>query len=93
MYSSTFDGVTFIEGVPENYETIRHINTEIDGFFTSAQLKSLDDIKRVMAQECKSAGGNIIIDFKYGQKSRNFLSSLFSRDDIMWHASGLIAKL
>ena len=92
MYKSTFQGVDFIEGQPEGCQIIKAINTEIDGFFISAQMKSLDNIKLSMAQECKKHGGNAIIRFEYGQQSRGFFASLLSRDDIRWHAKGLIAK-
>ena len=93
MYRAEFEGITFVEGRPAECHIIRQINTQIDGFLTSAQMKSLDDIKRLMVAECRKEGGNAIVDFKYTQKSRNFLASLFSRDDMLWEASGAIAIL
>ncbi len=86
-------GIHFVEGIPDNLQKIKPIHTRLDGIFTSAQLKTLDDIKKIMVVECEKAGGNAIVDFKYVQKSRHWLSSMISRDDMLWEASGIIATL
>ena len=71
---------------------IRTISTEDDRAWGQSQLKSLDTLKRVMAKEVKKAGGNAVIRFTYGQRN-TFWRSLFSMDDVWWHASGVIAKV
>jgi hypothetical protein len=92
MYFSKFEDVLFIEGDPPGATTIRSISTEHDGAWTQSQLKSLDTLKRVMAAEVKRAGGNAVIRFTYGQRN-TFWRSLFSMDDVWWHASGVIARV
>ena len=87
MYYNQHKGVFFVEGVPFGTKRIAAISTHLDGVFSSAQLKSLDDIKDKMAAEAKLKGGNAIVNFKYGQKS-SFWRSLFSLDDVRWEASG-----
>ena len=92
MYFSKFEDVLFVEGDPLGAVTIRPISTQHDGFFSQSQLKSLDTLKKVMADEAKRAGGNAVIRFTYGQKN-TFWRSLLSIDDVWWHASGVIAKV
>lgn len=92
MYFSKFKDVLFVEGDPPGAVTIRPISTQHDGFFSQSQLKSLDTLKEVMAEEVKKAGGNAVIRFTYGQKN-TFWRSLLSIDDVWWHASGVIAKV
>lgn len=93
MYSDYSDGIYFVEGAPAGSRRIAPISTKIDGMFSNAQLKSLDDIKAAMASEARRKGGNAIIDFKYGQKQRSFWGSLFSLDDVRWEASGAVATI
>ena len=69
MYFSKFEDVLFVEGDPLGAVTIRPISTQHDGFFSQSQLKSLDTLKKVMADEAKRAGGNAVIRFTYGQKN------------------------
>ena len=90
MYSSVYKGVLFVEGMPENCTVIQDISTEINELFGQSQLKSLDHVKDKMVEVVKSAGGNAVVDFKYGQKS-TFWKSLFGLDGVMWYASGKIA--
>lgn len=91
MYESVFEGVRFIEGRPERTRLLEPLSVQIGGVFQSAQLKNLDDVKKIMAGRVLAAGGNAVVDFKYGQKSVGFWSSLFQRDDVNWHGSGMIA--
>lgn len=93
MYSDFSNGVYFVEGAPEGVRRIAPVSTRIDGVFVNAQLKSLDDIKVVMAREARRKGGNAVVDFKYGQKQRSFWESLFSLDDVRWEASGTVAVI
>ena len=91
MYTTTFDGIRFIEGRPPGARTLKPIRIEISGILTSAQLKNLDDVKRLMARQVKEAGGNAVVNFKYGQKSSGFWRSLIDRDDVYWYGGGEIA--
>ena len=93
MYEFYFDDVRFVEGLPPNAEILRPIRIEIGGVFRSAQLRNLDDVKRLMAREVIAAGGNAVVNFKYGQRSVGFLASLFQRDDVNWYGSGAIASI
>lgn len=91
MYSDYYDGVYFVEGSPAGARSIRPISTTLNGcWFSQSQLKSLDDIKSVMAREALQHGGNAVINFKYCQKS-SFWRSLLSIDDVRWESSGTIA--
>ena len=91
MYFSEYDGVYFIEGIPAGATVIRSISTTLDGCFCNTQLKTLDDVKREMAFRVKSAGGNAVVDFKYGQRTGGFWRCLFSLDNICWSGEGKIA--
>lgn len=93
MYQSTTDGVRFIEGVAPNARLIGPIRVDIGGVIRSAQLKNLDDVKRIMAAQAKSRGGNAIVEFRYGQRSVGFWASLFQRDDVSWYGEGQIVSL
>jgi len=92
MYYAEFQGVYFIEGSPPEAAAIAPISTELNGFFSQNQLKSLDDIKTRMCSEVRGKNGNCVIDFKYGQRS-TFWKSLFGMDNVLWHASGTIARI
>ncbi len=91
-YWAEFNGVYFIEGPMPDVAVLRSIDTKHDGLFSPSQLKSLDTLKAVMAEEVLRAGGNAVIDFKYGQRS-TFWRSLLSLDDVYWFASGKVVKI
>ena len=91
MYRTNFEGIAFIEGVPTKYEAIQPASVEIGGVVSQSQLKTLDDVKRKLAQAAKAAGGNAIVDFKYGQKSVGWFRSIMQLDDVNWYGSGMIA--
>ena len=93
MYFSEYDGVYFVEGMPPGTTILKDISTTIDGCFTNAQLKTLDDVKRVMAPLVKQNGGNAVVDFKYGQSTHGFWRSLFSLDNVCWKGEGKIARI
>ena len=93
MYTTNFNGITFIEGRPDCARLLGPVRIEIGGVLTSSQLKNLDDVKRIMVDRARSAGGNAIVDFKYGQKSVGFWRSLIDRDDVRWYGEGQIAIL
>lgn len=71
---------------------LRSIDTRHDGLISPSQLKSLDTLKGVMANEVLRADGNAVIDLKYGQRS-TFLRSLLSLDGVYWFASSKIANI
>ena len=91
MYTTVFEGIKFVEGCPPGTRVLMPIRIEIGGVFTSAQLKNLDDVKRIMVQQTKRTSGNAVVDFKYGQRSVGFWRSLIDRDDVHWYGEGKIA--
>lgn len=93
MVKTKFDGITFVEGLPADYEHVLPISIELGGIIQQAQLKSLADVKRAMAAQARAAGGNAIVDFKYGQKSVSWLRSLWQMDDVNWYGTGIIAVI
>ncbi len=92
MYSSSFDGILFVEGQPDNATILGAAKVELNGIFTQAQLKNLDDVKRKLASQVKNRNGNSLVNFKYGQRS-TFLTTLLGIDDVGWYGSGDIAKI
>jgi len=92
MYTSTFEGVTYIEGMPANVQLIKQIRIELNHMFSQNQLKTLDDVKREMNKLVLQAGGNCVVDFKYGQTS-SFWKSIFGMDDILWYGHGCVARI
>jgi hypothetical protein len=92
MYYAEFQGVYFVEGSPTGAVSIGSVSTELNGFFSQNQLKSLDDVKIRLCALVRERGGNAVIDFKYGQRS-TFLKGLFGMDNVMWYASGMIARV
>ena len=92
MYFAEFKGVFFIEGSPPEAQAIEEISSELNGFFTQNQLRSLDDLKDKMKDYVIQRGGNCVIDFKYGQRS-TFFKSLFGMDNVFWYGTGKIAKI
>ena len=92
MYSAEYDGVLFVEGRPPGVTTLGPVDVRIHGIVSQAQLKSLDAVKAQMAAAVKAKGGNALIEFTYGQKSR-FLASIFGLDDVSWYGSGIAAEI
>jgi hypothetical protein len=93
VYTTVFEGITFVEGCPPSARIIRSVRVEIGGIITSAQLKNLDDVKRLLADMARKNGCEAVVDFKYGQRSVGFLKSLIDRDDVHWYGEGKIALL
>lgn len=93
MYQTTHNGIVFIEGRPEHCDELGEVCVAIDGFITQAQLKTLSDVKDLMAQKVRSAGGNAVVNFSYGQKSVGFWKSLLSLDDVAWYGNGIMATI
>lgn len=82
--------VTFYEGTPDEFDKGLRISTQLDGFFASSQTKSLEDVKRSMAEYCKANAGNVIVEFRYGQRSLGFFASFLSRDNVVWYGEGYV---
>ncbi|NDC75088.1 hypothetical protein EBZ70_07340 [bacterium] len=55
-------GIYFIEGAPQEAKFIEAVSTELNGFFSQNQLKSLDDVKEKMYSYILSKGGNCLIE-------------------------------
>jgi uncharacterized protein YbjQ (UPF0145 family) len=91
MRKTMCDGVAFYEGRPASATCVQKIEAKIGGVLTSAQLSTLDDVKRVLASQAKQVGANAVVDFQYGQKSVGILASIFSRDDVNWYGAGTAA--
>jgi hypothetical protein len=93
VYTSVFDSIRFVEGHPSGATIIGPVSIQIGGLIRSSQLRSLDDVKRLMAERAHAAGGNAVVDFRYGQRSVGFFASLFQRDDVNWYGTGQVARL
>ena len=91
MRKTLCDGIAFYEGRPPSASCMQNIEARIGGILKSAQLSTLDDVKRVLASQAKQLGANAVVDFRYGQKSVGIFASIFSRDDVNWHGSGVAA--
>ena len=91
MRKTLCDGIAFYEGRPPSASCMQKLEARLGGVLKSAQLSTLDDVKRVLAAQAKQLGANAVVDFQYGQKSVGIFASLFSRDDVNWHGSGMAA--
>lgn len=91
MRKTICNGIAFYEGCPASAKCIQKIEAKIGGMLRSAQLSTLDDVKRALAMQASQLGANAVIDFQYGQKSVGILASIFSRDDVNWHGNGTAA--
>lgn len=92
MYWGEYSGVYFVEGDVVGARVFGPIDTKHDGVWSQSQLKSLDTLKAAMADNVRKAGGNAVINFRYGQNN-TFWRSLLSVDDVWWHATGTIAQI
>jgi hypothetical protein len=82
----------FFEGNINNAKIVRHYTYKLDGFFEQAQLSSLETLQVRIANELKNDQANMMINFKYGQKS-SFWRSFISLDDVFWYAEGDLVYL
>ena len=92
MHIAEYKDIYFIEGSPREAIVIESFSSELNGFFSQNQLKSLDNIKEKMRDYVLSKGGNCVIDFKYGQRS-TFWKSILGMDDVLWYGSGKVSKI
>lgn len=92
MRFTTYDEVYFIEDEIPSVNILKHIDVKIYGIFSQAQLKSLNDVKKLLASKVKRAGGNCLMNFRYGQKS-SFLTTLMGLDDVSWYGAGDVVTI
>lgn len=90
MSVTEYNGVVFHENYPSDFIKGQKVSTTLDGFFSSSQISSLVDVKKAMADYCKSNCENTIVGFTYGQRSLGFFASIFSRDNVVWYGEGYI---
>ncbi len=86
-YTTVFEGVVFIEGGHNSAKIIKNIKVDLGCSF-GAQLKNLTDMKREIAARVKNEGGNCLVDFQYGQRSR-----WLAIDDVSFWGTGVAAVL
>lgn len=91
-YISIYKDFIFVEGIISVDKVLDKIEYEKTFTFNS-QSKTLNCVKEQFIEKAKALGGNIIINFKYGQKTAGwFKSILFSLDDdVRWYGSGVVA--
>ncbi len=93
MRKSVFDGVTFYEGTPDGFTPIQPITSQLNSAFGQDHLKSLSDVKQVMASQAKKFGGDVVANFQYGQRNGSVWKQLWSIDNMLWFGSGIIGKI
>ena len=91
MHVTLHNGIRFYEGRPKEYDELAPISIELGGVIQQSQLKTLKDVKTEMAKRVQQAGGNAVIDFKYGQQSVGWFRSILQLDDVNWYGNGVVA--
>jgi hypothetical protein len=87
-YSTLFEGVIFVEGDDISVQKVAQINCDLSRTW-GAQLKNLNDVKKVLADQAKANNCNCVVNFEYGQKSR----WRFMFDDVGFYGSGIASVL
>ena len=86
-YPTIFDQIIFIEcGLPQ-MQFVSPVAVDLS-FKIGAQLKTLNDVKRGLAQQARQLGCNCIAEFQYGQKSR-----WLAIDDVANFGKGMAGRL
>jgi hypothetical protein len=81
---SEYDGVFFTEAPAiEGARIIAPVNIKIGG-----QNKDIRDIKRELAKQVRSKGGNALVGFSYGQRGNPWYQSFGLFDSEHWFGSG-----
>ena len=93
-YKSLYKGIIFVEGYEDYVKNIGKVVYKKDSFYNN-QLKNLDDVKEQLADKAKKAGGNAIINFKYGQKNTSWFKSILLAldDNVNWFGEGDIVLI
>ena len=90
-YSVIYNGIVFIEGDHSTAIKGQYIECNLSETIY-AHLKSLCDVKDVLAQQAKNAGYNAIVNFKYGQRNR-LTHSLFQLDVVAFYGNGYLVNI
>ena len=85
-FVTVFQGVVFIEGEHPRAQKKYSAETRVPGF--GAQLKNLNDLKKIMADTAKANGCNCVVNFSYGQKAK-----IIAIDDVSFVGNGYYAVL
>ena len=91
LKGTTFEDVFFSEEpAPHLALTGAKLAVEI-----SRQNANLREVKSRLAAQVRTAGGNALVGFEYGQKSHSVMQQLFTFrwDSESWHGSGYAARL
>lgn len=93
-YKSLYNGIIFIEGHEDYIKNLGKVEYKKDKLYNN-QLKNLDDVKEQLSCKAKNAGGNAVINFKYGQKNTSWLRSLILSldDNVNWYGEGEIVLI
>lgn len=86
-FITLYEDIIFIEGDYPCAELFGKIKVDLGNKF-GAQLKSLRDVKKGLANQAKFKKCNAVINFTYGQKSR-----WLAIDDVSFWGKGEAAKL
>ena len=83
------DGIFFTEAAIARATIIKHLHVEI-----SRQNATLAELKSRLAEEVRSCGGNVLMQFRYGQRKHHWTELLaFKWDTESWHGEGDAASL
>ena len=91
LHGTEVDGIFFTESfAPPGVRIVRKISVS-----RNRQNSNLNEIKRMMAKEARSAGANSITGFKYGQRSHKWwqLVFTFKWDSETWYGEGDAVQL
>lgn len=85
-FVTVHQGIVFIEGDHPRAVKRYSAETRVGGF--GAQLRNLNDLKDIMAQNARNCGCNCVVNFSYGQKSK-----LIAIDDVAFIGNGYYSIL
>lgn len=87
---TTTGNVFFTEESVRAANTIRHVHIEI-----SRQNANLIEVKQKLATEVQACGGNVLANFRYGQRKHAWWEYVFSFkwDTESWYGEGDALKL
>jgi hypothetical protein len=85
----TADGIFFTEDAVPAAATLKHLEVEI-----SRQNSNLAAVKAKLAADAKAAGGNALMNFRYGQRPHKGLRLLLPKwDTESWFGEGDAVQL
>jgi uncharacterized protein YbjQ (UPF0145 family) len=85
VHGSTVDDCFFTESSIPSLQVIKHLRIEI-----FHQNSNLAEIKKQLAAQAKDAGANAVINFHYGQKTRDWFAAIktLTWDPEEWYGEG-----